>query len=38
VWPGITPFNVWDLPLDMWLMFAQAADQWNEQRKEQARG
>jgi hypothetical protein len=21
VWPGITPFNVWDLPYDMWLLF-----------------
>jgi len=38
VWPGITPLNVWELTLDVWLMFAAAADQWNEQQKEANRG
>jgi len=33
VWPGITPFNVWDLPLRQWLMFAHAADQWTKDRE-----
>lgn len=40
VWPGITPHphgfpgSVWDLPLDVWLMYAQAADDWQKQQKE----
>ena len=34
VWPGITPFNVWDLSVEDWLMFAHAADQWVADRKE----
>ncbi len=38
VWPGITPFNVWWLPLDVWLMYAQAADQWSEERRREASG
>lgn len=24
IWPGITPFNVWDMPYDMWLMYVAA--------------
>jgi len=28
VWPGITPFNVWALPLPTWLRFAADADAW----------
>lgn len=28
VWPGITPFNVWQLPLHAWIRFAAAADRW----------
>jgi len=23
-WPGITPFNVWQLPYDMWLGYVAA--------------
>lgn len=34
VWPGITPFTIWDLPVADWLMFAAAADQWVADRKE----
>ena len=26
IWPGITPFNVWDLPYDMWLLFTRKLD------------
>ena len=33
VWPGANPFNVWNMSLDVWLLFAAAADQWNEQQK-----
>jgi len=36
VWPGITPFNVWDLPMGVWLRYARAADEWVESRKEAA--
>jgi len=36
VWPGITPLNVWQLTLDVWLMFAAAADDWAEQQKKEA--
>lgn len=36
VWPGITPLNVWELTLDVWLMFAAAADDWAEQQKKEA--
>lgn len=34
VWPGITPFNVYDLTLDVWLRFSAAADSWVANRKE----
>lgn len=33
VWPGITPFTVWDLPWRMWLVFAEAADEWAKERR-----
>ena len=26
-WPGITPFNVWDLPYEVWLLYVAAAKQ-----------
>lgn len=26
VWPGITPFNVFDLPVGLWMRYAHAAD------------
>lgn len=38
VWPGITPFNVMQLPLRQWLMFARAADQWTKDREGAANG
>lgn len=38
LWPGITPWNVWNLRVDEWLMFANAADEYNRQMKESARG
>jgi hypothetical protein len=38
VWPGITPMNVWDLTVQMWLIFAAAADDWNEQQRRSADG
>jgi hypothetical protein len=38
VWPGLTPINIWNLTLDVWLIFAQAADDWNKQQREAARG
>lgn len=34
VWPSLSPFNVWDLPLRQWAMFARAADEWVRARKE----
>ena len=37
VWPGVTPLNVWDLPYDMWLQFANGADEWSRQQKEASR-
>lgn len=33
VWPGITPFNVMQMPLRQWLMFSRAADQWAKDRE-----
>ena len=33
LWPGITPFNVWELPLFVWRGFAQAADDYVDQMK-----
>jgi hypothetical protein len=30
--------NVWDLTLDVWLIFAKAADDWADKQKEAARG
>jgi hypothetical protein len=32
VWPGITPWNVWELPYDVWVDFAHAADEWIKER------
>lgn len=28
LWPSISPFNVWDLPLKVWRAFAQSADEY----------
>ncbi len=33
-WPGITPWNVWDLRWSDWLMFAHVCDAWTERRRE----
>lgn len=30
VWPGITPLNVWDLTLMMWLKFVNHARAWED--------
>lgn len=35
LWPGITPWNVWSLPLRQWLMFAAEADEWVRSRQQQ---
>lgn len=37
LWPGLTPFNVWDLRYDVWLMFAAQADAWTKEQKEASR-
>ncbi len=33
VWPGITPFNVWDLPWSLWESYARSTDDWIEEQK-----
>lgn len=33
VWPGLTPFNIYDLTLDMWLRYSKAADLWAAARE-----
>jgi hypothetical protein len=32
MWPGITPWSVWDLSWGDWLVFANAADEWAKSR------
>ena len=34
VWPGVTPWSVWDLAWSDWLMFARGADEWVKARTE----
>ena len=34
LFPSISPFNVFDLQVDVWLMFARAADEYSESVKE----
>jgi hypothetical protein len=34
LWPGITPWNVWELPYDVWIDFAYGADEWLRAQKE----
>lgn len=34
VWPGITPWSVWDLAWCDWLMYARASDEWVKARTE----
>lgn len=34
IWPGITPWNVWDLQWRDWVRFAEHADSWD--RRDQA--
>jgi hypothetical protein len=36
VWPSISPWNVWDLPWHVWVMFARQADEWVKARTEEA--
>jgi len=41
IWPGITPWNIWDLAWCDWILFAAAADRHVAQSrlaKERARG
>lgn len=34
VFPQLDPWNVWDLPVNLWRVFARITDEWiNEQRK-----
>lgn len=33
LWPGITPWNVWDLTLSGWLVFVSALEQWEDARR-----
>ncbi len=33
LWPGLTPFNVWDLPVYQWRGFRVEADRWIEAQK-----
>lgn len=33
VWPGITPWNVWELSWGDWLLYANAADEWVKARE-----
>jgi hypothetical protein len=34
LWPAISPWNVFDLEVDVWLMFARAADDYNKSMKD----
>lgn len=38
LWPSISPWNVWELTVEVWLMFAEAADDYNEKMREANRG
>lgn len=37
-WPGITPFNVYDLPAYWWAYYVRAAQQYLDAMKEAERG
>jgi len=37
VWPGITPLNVWELPLPTWLRFAAEGDAWRKAQESNAK-
>ena len=34
--PSISPWNVWDLPVHMWRVFARMTDEWIEQQRKAA--
>ncbi|HEY1179926.1 MAG TPA: hypothetical protein VGF17_27535 [Phytomonospora sp.] len=38
VWPGITPFNIWDLTWRDWVRFARDADAWVAARSQTTEG
>jgi len=39
MFPQFDPWNIWDLPLNLWEAFAAMCDQWvAEQRKAASRG
>ncbi|WP_279387567.1 hypothetical protein [Nocardioides jejuensis] len=37
VWPGITPWSIWDLTYGMWIGFAASADAVIEERRKAAK-
>lgn len=37
LWDQIDPWNVWDLPYSVWLMFREATDAYVEQQKNDKR-
>lgn len=38
LWPSISPFNVWQLDLPVWLLYADACDAYVKQMREASRG
>lgn len=32
LWPGITPWSIWDLTLEEWRGFRSVADQWTSKK------
>lgn len=38
MYPQITPWNIWDLPLNTWHAFAASADDYSERMKKESRG
>lgn len=38
LWPGITPWTVWDLPYGLWRGYAASHDAYVQQQREAARG
>ena len=36
LFPQFDPWNVWDLPVHMWQVFARMTDEWIEQQRKAA--
>lgn len=34
IWPGLTPFNIWDLTLWGWLVFAEHLDRMRREARD----